>query len=73
MEPHLAAVHDTRRVLLYAAGLLVPYLLIVGAVYLPGSPFRTPAVDLFLGGETDYPTGVASTLVFVVLAVPIGS
>lgn len=72
VEPHLAEVHDTRRVLLSAAALLVPYLLIVGAAYLPGSPFQTQAVGLFLGNETDYPTGVASTLVFVVLAVPIG-
>jgi hypothetical protein len=70
VTPHLFRSYDTRRVLAYAAGLAVPYVGIVAAAYLPGSPLRAPAVELFLEGETDYGPSVASTLVFFVLGVP---
>jgi hypothetical protein len=65
VEPHLANIHDTRRILGYTAALLVPYLVVVSVVYLPGSTLREPAVDMFLGGTTEYPPSVAGTLVFV--------
>jgi hypothetical protein len=67
VESHLSHIHDTRRVLAYTVALLVPYLLIVSAIYLPGSPLRPTAVDVFLGGESDYAPSVASVLVFVLL------
>jgi hypothetical protein len=67
VEPHLAHIHDTRRILVYTAALLVPYLVVVSMIYLPGSTLRDPAVDVFLGGMSDYPPSVAGALVFALL------
>jgi hypothetical protein len=67
VEPHLSHIHDTRRVLAYTVALLAPYILVVSVIYFPGSPLRPTAVDVFLGGESDYAPSVASVLVFVLL------
>lgn len=67
VDPHLSAIHDTRRILGYTAALVVPYVLIVCALYVPGSPVREPAVELFLGGDSDYAPSLAAVLVLSML------
>lgn len=65
VEPHLGHIHDTRRILVYTAALLVPYIVVVSVIYLPGSPLREDALEVFLGGSSKYSASVAATLVFV--------
>lgn len=47
----LDRIHDEGRILVYAAGLWLPFIAIVNAIYLPGSPFREAAVAVFLANE----------------------
>jgi hypothetical protein len=47
----LDRIYDRYRVLVYAAGLWIPFVIIVNAIYLPGSPFRDAAIDVFLANE----------------------
>jgi hypothetical protein len=67
VEPHLAHIHDTRRILVYTAALVVPYLVVVSLIYLPGSTLREPAVRVFLGRTSKYPPSVAGALVLVLI------
>jgi hypothetical protein len=69
VEPQLAHIHDNRRILAYTVAVTLPYVVAVVMIYLPGSPFRTAAVDVLLGGTSDYPPSVAVVLVFVLLGV----
>ena len=65
VRPRLERIYDGRRVLGYATVLVGPYALLVAAIYLPGSPFRGDAIDLFLANEpSPHPPGLLRVLLF---------
>jgi hypothetical protein len=65
VRPRLERIYDRRRVLGYATVLGTPYALLVAAIYLPGSPFRGAAVDIFLANEpSPHPPRLLRVLLF---------
>lgn len=63
----LKRIYDDRRILGYTAALVLPYFLIVGAIYLPGSPFREVAGNVFLADDSPYAPGAPRVIEFYLL------
>lgn len=69
VQYRLQRIYDNRRILSHTATLALPYVLIVTAIYLPGSPFRDVAANVFLAESDPYAPNVLRVIEFYLIGI----